>query len=98
MNTEQKKNTTSKNTWLAVLVLSLLVNFGLGLTLVWVNTQRTNLAYRLQKAQREFSEAASYTAKLEIERDRFLSPYYLERKARELGMRNAQPGQIRRLQ
>lgn len=97
MSTEQAINTDNRSLWLVALVVSLLINFGLGLTMVWVNTQRTNLAYRLQKAQHEYSAAAAYTAKLEIERDRLLSPYYLERKARELGMRNAQPGQIRRL-
>jgi hypothetical protein len=63
-----------------------------------VNTERTSLAYELRAVQQRFAEASMYSAKLKIERDRLLSPYYLERKARELGMTGAKPGQIRRLE
>lgn len=87
-----------RNYWVTALAVSLLISFGLGLLVVWVNTQRTTLGYELKRAQQRYSEFESYSSKLEIERDRLLSPYYLEGKARELGMRNAQPGQIRRIQ
>lgn len=80
------------------LVASLLINFGLGLTMVWVNTERTSLGYELRVLQQTLSEQAAYSTKLEMERDRLLSPYYLERKARDLGMKGARSGQIRRME
>jgi hypothetical protein len=97
MSSQQQDKQTG-NMWLVGLAFSLLLNFGLGLSTVWVNTQRTNIGYELKRAQLRLSEFSSHSSKLEVERDKLLSPYYLERKARELGMRNAQPGQIRRLQ
>ena len=37
-------------------------------------------------------------AKLEVERDRLLSPYELRLKADQYGMKEPRPGQIRRMQ
>lgn len=91
-------NSAGRNALRIGLVVSLLINFGLGLTIVWVNTERTGLGYRLRALQQRFAEEAAYSTKLELERDRLLSPYYLERKARDLGMRGAKPGQIRRME
>lgn len=80
------------------LVASLLINFGLGLTLVWVNTERLSLGYKLTALQKRYTEDYGYSSKLEMERDRLLSPYYLGQKAGELGMTGAKPGQIRRME
>ena len=84
-----------KRLWFYGILLSLLLNFGLALTLVWANTQRTGLGYELRKQQQVMGELADLNAKLEIERDRLLSPYSLDRKADELGLRSARPGQKR---
>ena len=80
------------------LIVSLLINFVLGLTIVLVNTERTSLGYKLRALQQRYTEESAYTTKLEMERDRYLSPYYLEQKAREMGMAGAKPGQIRRME
>lgn len=80
------------------LVVSLLLNFALALVMVWVNTERTALGYELRALQQRFAEESAYSSKLELERDRLLSPYHLEQKARELGMSGAKPGQVRRLE
>lgn len=98
MSGESENSPARGNGLLVWLVLSLLINFGLGLTLVWVNTERTGLGYELRALQQRFAEESTYSAKLELERDRLLSPYYLEKKARDLGMSGAKPGQIRRLE
>jgi hypothetical protein len=76
-------------------MLSLLANFGLALSLVWANTQRTGLGYELRRQQQAINELADLNSKLEIERDHLLSPYTLDRKAAELGLRGARPGQKR---
>ena len=39
-----------------------------------------------------------YRAKLEVERERLLSPYELRRRAEEFGMREPKPGQVRRME
>ena len=39
-----------------------------------------------------------YRAKLEVERERLLSPYELRRRAEEFGMREPRPGQVRRME
>lgn len=93
----EREGAVASNRLTVWLVLSLLLSFGLGLTIVWVNTERTSLAYQLRALQQRFADDATYSTKLKIERDRLLSPYYLEQKARELGMTGAKPGQIRRM-
>ena len=39
-----------------------------------------------------------YRAKLEVERERLLSPYELRRRAEDFGMREPRPGQVRRME
>lgn len=79
----------------AGIILSLLINFALALSLVWSNTQRAALGYALRKQQQQAENLADLNAKLKVERDRLLSPYNLDRKAAEFGLRSAQPGQKR---
>lgn len=98
MSGEREEAPAGGNGLMVWLALSLLINFGLGLILVWVNTERTGLGYELRALQQRFADEAAYSTKLELERDRLLSPYYLERKARDLGMTGARPGQVRRLE
>lgn len=81
-----------------VLVLSCALNVALGLGLVLVSIERTELGYGVRKLEGHVKERVVYMNDLDVERGRFLSPYVLEKKAAELGMRAAKPGQIRRME
>jgi len=83
--------------WLLAIILSVLSSLVIGLSLVWLNIERMDMAYNLRRMQGELEDRQSLKAKLEVERDRLLSPYELGRKAVALGMRDARQGQIRRL-
>ncbi len=84
--------------WILGTILTAVTSLVLGLTLVWLNIERMDIAYGLQKLQVELDRDSAHAAKLEVERDNLLSPYRLRQKAQELGMRPAVPGQIRRLE
>lgn len=79
------------------LVISCAVNVALGLGLVLVSIERTELGYSMRKLEGMVKVRADHANELEVERGRLLSPYALERKAAEFGMRAARPGQIRRM-
>ena len=81
-----------------MLVLSVLCNIVLGLGLVWSNIEQVDIAYRLKKLQDSLAERQTHFRKLGLERDNLLSPYRLNKKAEELGMRPASAAQIRRLE
>ena len=80
-----------------VFVLSCAINVALGLGLVLVSIERTELGYSMRKLEGMVKVRADHASELEVERGRLLSPYVLERKAAEFGMRAAKPGQIRRM-
>ena len=75
--------------------LALLLVFGLGL--VWVNIERVDLAYELNKIQRQIDEMETLSAKLEVERNTLVTPARLRELAKEHGLGPARPGQIRRV-
>ncbi len=75
--------------------LALLLAFGLGL--VWVNIERVDLAYELNKIQRQIDEMETLSAKLEVERNTLVTPARLRELAKEHGLGSARPGQIRRV-
>ncbi len=79
------------------LILSVLGLLALGLTLVWLNLERTKLAYRLNILQKDLRIHTEYQTKVVIERDHLLSPAELGKKAVALGLHVAKPGQLRRL-
>ena len=83
--------------WVLALILSVMVSLVLGLTLVWFNIERMDMAYDLKKLQAEVDKRISLAAKLEVERDRLISPSILYNKAKEMEMRPAKSGQIRTL-
>lgn len=84
--------------WIIGMVLSMVTCLALGLTVVWINIERVDIAYGLQKLQREVEKQEAHREKLELERDNLTSPYRLRVLAEKLGMRPAQSGQIRRLE
>lgn len=87
----------SSGGWLLVLVLSLLFSLVMGLALVWLSIERTDMAFTIRQLRGQLEERIVLKAKLEIERDRLLSPAILGRKAEELGMHEAKAGQIRKM-
>ncbi len=75
--------------------IALLLVFGLGL--VWLNIERVDLAYELNKMQRQIDEVETLSAKLEVERNTLITPARLREVAREYDLGPARPGQIRRV-
>lgn len=69
----------------------------MGLTLAWCNIERLDLAYRARQIQGELDARLALAAKLDLERANLSSPYRLQEKAREQGLRPATAGRIRRL-
>ncbi len=67
----------------------------LGLTLVWLNIERVNMAYELKKLQAEVTKLEAHEAKLTVERDNLLSPYRLRKLAKDYGLEEAGTGQMR---
>ena len=93
-----KRDNATRSGWLLALVLSVLTSLVLGLTLVWLSIESTDMTYAIGQLQAGVSERKALRDKLEVERDRLLSPYELGRAALMLGMREATPGQIRHLE
>ncbi|MGE4551471.1 MAG: hypothetical protein AB7D57_00060 [Desulfovibrionaceae bacterium] len=82
--------------WFWAMTLGVSVALALRLAQVWVNIERTDLAYGIERLEHELAEKRELVAKLEVERDSLLSPGELGRLAKQFGLRPAQPGQIRR--
>ena len=82
--------------WL--LLLGLLTCMTMCLILVWSNIERIDTTYFINIAQNKLQERKALRAKLEVERERLLSPYELRRKAEEIGMKEPKPGQVRRME
>lgn len=80
------------------MVISVVMLAALALTLVWLNIERTKLAYRVRTLQQEAAQSNDLNAKLGIEREHLLSPHELRKKAERMGLGPARPGQIRRMQ
>ena len=85
-------------TWLLVLAINALMTLGMSVVLVWLSIDRVNTAYFIDVQRSELKDKQSLRAKLEVERDRLLSPYELQLKADQYGMKEPRPGQIRRMQ
>lgn len=84
--------------WLLGLAVGLLANMVMGLVLVWSNIERMDTTYFINIAQNELRQRRALRAKLEVERERLLSPYELRRRAEDFGMHEPRPGQVRRME
>ena len=82
----------SSSGWLLAFIISLLLSLLMGLGI-----ERTDKAYSIRQLRNEVEQRAVLKTKLEVERDRLLAPHVLRRKAIQLGMSEAKPGQIRRM-
>jgi hypothetical protein len=80
------------------LILSVAFMAAIGLLLVWLNLERTKLAYKARNLQHEVEQARDLNSKLSVEREHLLSPAQLGKKAEALGLGPAKPGQIRRME
>lgn len=84
--------------WLLALILEIILIPIFGLILVWSGIERTDTTYFINIAQTEVRERQALRAKLEVERERLLSPYILRQRAEEFGMRPPEAGQVRRME
>lgn len=84
--------------WLAVVVIQGLAAIFMLLVMVWSGIERTDTTYFINIAMTELREREALFAKLEVERERLLSPYELRKKAVEFGMREPRPDQVRRME
>jgi len=67
----------------------------LGLSSVWMNIERMELAYDLSKLEKELGNRSALASKLELERNNLISPYRLKRLAATYGLGPVGPGQMR---
>lgn len=67
----------------------------LGLSSVWLNIERMDLAYDINKLEKDLAGRMTLAAKLELERNNLLSPYRLKRLATMYGLEPVGPGQMR---
>ena len=81
--------------WLAMFVFAITAVLILGLSSVWLNIERMDLAYDLNKLEKELANRTTLVAKLELERNNLISPYRLKRLAALYGLVPVGPGQMR---
>ncbi|MBA4356642.1 MAG: hypothetical protein Q7U56_14120 [Humidesulfovibrio sp.] len=67
----------------------------LGLSSVWLNIERMDLAYDINKLEKELGSRTALVGKLELERNNLTSPYRLKRLAATYGLVPVGPGQMR---
>lgn len=83
--------------WAISMAFSIVLLLVFGLGLVWLNIERVDLAYELNKIQHQIDEVETLSAKLEVERNTLITPARLREVARDYGLGPARPGQIRRV-
>lgn len=88
----------SRRGWLILFILELLALPVMGLVIVWSGIERTDTTYFINIARNEARERQNLRAKLEVEKERLLSPYELRKKADEFGMHEPKAGQVRRME
>ena len=76
----------------------LVLLLAVGLSLVWLNIERWDMAYRIERLERELEDKSSLVAKLEVEKGNLLSPQRLRKLAKDFDLAQARPGQIRHLE
>ena len=84
--------------WVLGAILSVVASLALGLTLVWLNIERMDMAYGLKVLQTEMDEKDALADKLVLERNNLVAPYRLRQLAQEYNMEPAGSGRIRRME
>ena len=88
-------NTDKTLLWMVLCLSCMALSLGLGA--VWLNIERTDMAYDLRKMEKSLGQKEDLAAKLTVERNNLVSPYELKKLAGRLGLGVAAPGQIRRI-
>lgn len=83
--------------WMWAIFLNLALFLGLGLTVVWLNIERVDLAYEIKKQQGTIEDRKQLLSKLQVERNNLTSPWRLNALAKEYGLAQATAGQMRRI-
>lgn len=83
--------------WAVSMAFSIVLLLVFGLGLVWLNIERVDMAYELNKMQRQIDDTEALVAKLEVERNTLITPARLREVARQYDLGPARPGQIRRV-
>lgn len=81
--------------WVAAFFCAIAGALILGLSSVWLNIERMDLAYDLNKLEKELANRTALVSKLELERNNLISPYRLKRLASMYGLVPVGPGQMR---
>lgn len=97
MDRMSKKPFLQGKTWSFLLSVNILMAVVLSFILVWVSIERMDINYFINLERSRLREKQSLHGKLEVEKERLLSPYELRLKAEKLGMKAPAPGQIRRM-
>ncbi|MCA1742417.1 MAG: hypothetical protein ABR542_01980 [Desulfonatronovibrio sp.] len=79
------------------LAIVLFFTFVVCLSKVWVNIERVDLSYRMQRLQNEFRENQELRTKLTIEKNNLLSPYRLKELGEKRGLFSPEESQIRKI-
>ena len=83
--------------WAVSMAFSIVLLLVFGLGLVWLNIERVDMAYEINRTQRKIEEAEALVAKLDVERNTLITPARLRELARQSNLGPARPGQIRRV-
>ncbi len=98
---EMKRNSQSRvfkgRGWSLCLACNIMLAAVCCLFLVWAGIERMDINYFINLEQHRYREKMELNVKLQVERERLVSPYELLKKAQEYGMKQPLPGQIRRL-
>lgn len=81
--------------WALSFLWAVCAALALGLGSVWLNIERMDLAYDVNKLEKELAGRTALASKLELERNNLLSPYRLKRLAAMYGLQPVGPGQMR---
>ena len=81
--------------WVLMFFCAIAGSLILGLTSVWLNIERMDLAYDLSKLEKDLANRTALISKLELERNNLISPYRLKRLATVYGLVPVGPGQMR---
>lgn len=95
--TDHKGKEEESNYLILPLIISVMGCIAIGLVLVWLNIERTKIAYNIRNLQNEESVRKDLNANLLIERENLLSPHALGDMANRIGLYTAKPGQVRRM-
>jgi cell division protein FtsL len=88
---------TLSREWAVSVAFSIVLLLVFGLGLVWLNIERVDMAYEINKMQRQIDDVDTLVAKLEVERNTLITPSRLRELARQYDLGPARPGQIRRV-